>query len=507
MSKTDKELPKILIVDDSDLNREILTDILEDDFEIIEARDGLEAISCLRNYRAELSLVLLDIVMPRMDGFKVLTVMNSFKWIQDIPVIMISSDNSASSIARAYEMGATDFIQRPFDATVVNRRVQNTIMLYGKQRRLVELVEEYIHEKDQEQSLMINVLSHIIEFRNGESVLHVLHIHAMTEVILQGLLRYTDKYKLSAGDVRLIATASVLHDIGKIAIDDKIINKENLTQEESEIMKKHSVFGFDLLSQMSQYKSAPLLKVAKEICRWHHERYDGNGYPDGLKGDEIPISAQVVALADAYDSLTSGHQKSPYTHTQAIEMIVKGECGVFSPILLKVLERVEDKIRDVLNASDSAVEISHRDIRRVTQEAIAHKELNISKRKLDLLEHEREKYSYIASLSDGIIFEIFLYPATVSFFEDKATILGVDTHIAEPMNDEKLLSCMGKENLETIRDKILSATPNESTFSLNLKIKKNGKSCNCNIDIKVQFLFNSEKNCYVPSEAIGKLSF
>lgn len=508
MSKTENDLPKILIVDDSDMNRSILADILENDFEIIEACDGVEAVNYLRTYGVEISLVLLDIFMPRMDGFKVLTIMNAYKWIQDIPVIMISSDNSASSIARAYEMGATDFIQRPFDATVVNRRVQNTIMLYGKQRRLVGLVEEYIHEKEQEQALMINVLSHIIEYRNGESVLHVLHIHSMTEVILQGLLRSTDQYELSSDDVRLIATASVLHDIGKIAIDDKIIGKKEFTAEETEIMKKHTTLGYELLSQIPQYKNAPLVKTAKEICRWHHERYDGKGYPDGLKGDDIPISAQVVAIADAYETLTNGRaQKFPYTHSQAIEKILKGECGEFNPALLKVLERVEDKIRGVLHASDAAVEISHRDIRRITQEAIEHKELKVSKRALDLLENERDKYSYIASLSDSIIFEIFLRPALVSFFGDKASILGVDSIIAEPLSDKKLLDCVGAENMQKISDKLFSATPDEDIFSLDLKVKMKGKLSKCKLDIKVQFIFDSGKNSYVPCEAIGKLSF
>lgn len=509
MRKNTKELPKILIVDDSDINRDMLADILETDFEIIEARDGAEAVSCLRTYGIELSLVLLDIVMPRMDGFGVLTVMNSYKWIQDIPVIMISSDNSPSSIARAYEMGATDFIQRPFDATVVNRRVQNTIMLYGKQRRLVGLVEEYIHENEQEQSLMINVLSHIVEFRNGESGLHVLHIHAMTEIILQGLLRCTNKYKLSPADIRLIAMASALHDVGKIAIDDKILNKPGrFTPEEFEIMKTHSMHGYELLSQLPRYKNTPLIKMARDICRWHHERFDGKGYPDGLKGDEIPIAAQVVALADVYDALTSERvYKPPYTHHKAIEMIINGECGVFNPILLKVLDQVADKIRSVLHASESSEDISARDIRRVTQEAIAHKELNVSKRTLDLLEHERDKYNFVASRSDNIVFELFFTPAMLNVFGDKAATLGIDTNIADPMSDEKLITCFGKATLETVRNNILTATVENATFALDAQANKNSQSCACNIEIKVQFVFDAESNAHVPYGAIGQIRF
>lgn len=508
MGKTEKELPKILIVDDSEMNRLLLSDILKEDFEIIEACDGVEAVGYIRTYGIELSLVLLDIVMPRMDGFKVLDVMKSYKWIQDIPVIIISSDNSPSSIAHAYEMGATDFIQRPFDATVVNRRVENTIMLYSKQRRLIGLVEEYIHENEQEQSLMINVLSHIVEFRNGESGLHALHIHEMTEIILKGLRRYSDKYNFTPNDIKLIAMASTLHDVGKISIDDKILNKQGqLTPEEREIMKTHSIRGYELLSQMPRYKNTPLLKTAREICRWHHERYDGNGYPDGLKGDDIPIAAQAVALADVYDTLTSVRTSPPCSHREAIDKILNGECGVFNPVLLNVLAQVEDKIRNVLYATESSSEISSHNIRHITQEAIAHKELNVSKRALDLLEHERDKYRFVASHSDDIIFEIYLSPATVNVLGNKAALLGIDTNIVEPMNDQKLIASLSKDILSTLRDKILSATTDNAEFSLDTKAKKNGKICACTIEIKVQFIFNAESDEYIPYSAIGILNF
>lgn len=508
MSKEKSELPKILIVDDSAINRTILSDILENSFEIIEARDGVEAVNYIRSYGVELSLVLLDIVMPRMDGFGVLSVMNAYKWIQDIPVIMISSDNSVSSMSRAYEMGATDFIQRPFNDAVVSRRVQNTIALYGKQRKLVNLVEKYIRKGEKEQSLLIDVLSNIVEFRNGESGLHVLHIRAITDIILQDLLRCTDKYKLSPGDVRLISTASALHDIGKIAIDDKILNKPGrLTPDEFEIMKKHSMYGFELLSKMPQHGNAPLIKTAKEICRWHHERYDGGGYPDGLKGDEIPVSAQVVALADVYDALVSERvYKPPYTHQQAVEMILNGECGIFNPVLLKVLKRVSDKLPYAMNVGLSD-QISPKDIRRITQEAITNKELIVSRRTLELLEHEREKYRFVAGLTDDIIFEIFFNPTTVRFLNDKTAALDVDSDIADPLNDKKLIARFGKENLELLREKIRSATHDDATLSINLKAKNNEKPCDCNFEIKVQYIFDEEKNDYVPNGAIGKITF
>ena len=501
-----EEKQKILIVDDSEMNRSILADILEEDFEIIEACDGVEAVNHMRSYGVELSLVLLDIVMPRMDGFAVLTTMNSYKWIQDIPVIMISAESSSAYMIKALELGATDYIQRPFDAMVVRRRVLNTIMLYAKQRKLVDLVEQQIYEKEKEQSLMINILSHIVEFRNGESGLHVLHIHTMTEIILQDLLRCTDKYKITQQDIGLITTASALHDIGKIAIDDKILNKPGrFTPEEYEIMKKHSAYGADMLANMPAYQNEPLVKVAKEICRWHHERYDGKGYPDGLVGDEIPISAQVVALADVYDALTSERvYKPPYSHERAIEMISNGECGTFNPILIEVLNHISDKIQSELRGASVSGQ-SLRNIRRVTQNVIAKKELGVSNRTLELLEREREKYRFIASLSNELLFEVYLNPTSVNFMDEQAAQLGVDMVIDDPLNDEKLLSCTGKETLLVFRNRIMEATHDKPVFFMDCDVKMNGSLCHCRISAMAQFDYNDEKDDYDLAGAICKL--
>lgn len=497
---------KILIVDDSEMNRSILADMLEDDFDIIEACDGVEAVNYMRSYGMELSLVLLDIVMPRMDGFAVLATMNSYKWIQDIPVIMISAESSSSYMVRALELGATDYIQRPFDSMVVRRRVLNTIMLYTKQRKLVGLVEDQIYEKEKEQSLMINILSHIVEFRNGESGLHVIHIHTMTEIILQDLLRYTDKYKLTPQDVALIATASALHDIGKIAIDDKILNKPGrFTPEEYEEMKKHSAYGSDMLANMPAYQNEPLVMVAKEICRWHHERYDGKGYPDGLKGDEIPISAQVVALADVYDALTSQRvYKPPFTHERAIQMIINGECGMFNPVLLEVLKRVSDKIQVELRVN-SIGGASRHDISRITRDVIAHKNPVASKRTLDLLEREREKYRFITSLSDEILFEVYFNPTIINIMDDKAVRLGLDSNISDPMNDEKLIKCVGKETLIVFCNKLNAATHENPTFTMECYVQEGESSHRCRIRAMVQYTFDDESEQYTLEGVIGKL--
>lgn len=336
----------ILIVDDSELNRALLSEMLKDDFKILEASNGRECLDALEQYGMGISLVLLDINMPVMDGFEVLVQMNRNHWIEDIPVVMISSDDTESNIKRAYDMGVSDYIRRPFDAQVVFRRVFNTIKLYAKQRRLITLVTDQIDEKEKNNQIMIRILSQIVEFRNGESGLHVEHINILTGLLLERLVQKTDHYDLTWSDQYRITLASALHDIGKIGIDDKILNKPGrLTKEEFEIMKSHTLIGASILENLGLYQEEPLIKTAYQICRWHHERYDGKGYPDGLRGDEIPISAQVVSVADVYDALVNERvYKKAITHEKAIEMILNGECGVFNPILLECLVDIKDKI-------------------------------------------------------------------------------------------------------------------------------------------------------------------
>lgn len=338
---------RILVVDDSEMNREILSEILNEEYDIIEADSGDTCIDMLRKYETGISLVLLDIVMPGMDGFGVLNYMNRHHYLEDIPVIMISSEDSTETVRKAYEMGVSDYINRPFDAGVVHRRVYNTIKLYAKQRRLIALITNQVYEKEKNNRMMVGILSQIVEFRNGESGSHVLNINIFTGMLLESLVQHTDKYDLSWSERLLITTASALHDIGKIGIDDKILNKPGrLTDEEFKIMQNHTIIGASILENMGSYQDEELMKVAYQICRWHHERYDGKGYPDGLKGDEIPISAQVVSLADVYDALVSERvYKKAYSHEKAIEMIVNGECGSFNPILLECLLDIQEQIK------------------------------------------------------------------------------------------------------------------------------------------------------------------
>ena len=347
-------LPQLLVVDDSEMNREILKEILGKEYRILEACDGEEALKMLEQYGTEISLVLLDIIMPKMDGFEVLAYMNRDKWIEDIPVIMISSEGSESYIRRAYELGASDYISRPFDTKVVYQRVINMIKLYAKQRRLIHLVTDQIYEKEKNNRMMTGILSQIVEFRNGESGLHVLHINILTQLLLEKLMRKSENYDLSWSQQHMIATASALHDIGKIGIDEKILNKPGkLTKEEFEAMKQHTIIGARMLDRLEMYHDEEMMKYAYEICRWHHERYDGKGYPDGLKGEEIPISAQVVSLADVYDALVSDRvYKKAYSHEKAMEMILNGECGMFNPLLLECLVEIQDKVRKELGIKD-----------------------------------------------------------------------------------------------------------------------------------------------------------
>ena len=338
---------KILIVDDSEMNREILADMLGENYDIIGAENGEQAINILQDMHTGIDLVLLDIVMPIIDGFGVLQAMNDNHWIDDIPVIMVTAERETAQVERAYEMGVTDFIMRPFDTFIVRHRVVNTLFLYAKQKHLVAMVEEQLREKEKNSDTMVEILSHIVEVRNGESGQHVLHVRAITDFMLRKIKERTDRYSLTDDSIALISNASALHDIGKIGIDEKILNKPGrFTPDEYEIMKTHTTLGAKMLEGVVLQDDNPLVKAAYDVCRWHHERYDGRGYPDGLSGDDIPISAQAVALADVYDALTSTRVYKPaFSHEAAIQMILNGECGTFNPLLMDCLRESAPELK------------------------------------------------------------------------------------------------------------------------------------------------------------------
>ena len=341
---------QILLVDDSKMNRMMLKEILGGDYSILEAENGQECLEKMQAEAGNIALVLLDINMPVMDGFEVLKAMNANHTIEDTPVIMISSEDSDAAIRRSYELGASDYVNRPFDARIVYRRVSNTIKLYAKQRRLVQMVSDQIRARENNTDTLVGVLSHIVEFRNGESGAHVRHIRIITERLLHRLLEISSNYSITAEQQDLIPLASALHDIGKIGIDEKILNKPGkLTPEEFKVIQTHSMLGAKMLHDLDGFAEQPLLQTAYEIARWHHERWDGRGYPDGLKGDEIPISAQLVSLADVYDALTSERcYKKAFSHEKAVQMILNGECGAFNPLLLQCLTDVQADLKEEL---------------------------------------------------------------------------------------------------------------------------------------------------------------
>ncbi len=471
---TDKQ--KILIVDDSEMNRSILADMLGGEYEILEAENGIEGLAMLRKHAGEISLVLLDIVMPELDGFGMLTEMNRNHWIEDVPVIMISAERGSSHVERAFEMGITDFISRPFDALIVHRRVVNTILLYAKQKKLVALAAEQIYEKERRSSLMIDILSHIVEFRNGESGMHVRHVHTLTETLLTALMRKTDKYGLTSQDISVISTASALHDIGKIAIPEEILNKPGrFTDEEFAIMKTHSMIGAEMLEALpDDYRDEPLVKAAYQICRWHHERWDGRGYPDGLKGDEIPISAQIVALADVYDALTSERVYKPaFSHEKAIEMILKGECGTFNPLVMECLGGCADEILLELG-SDTTQRQSQREMQSVARELHKHEELTASERTLELLEHERMKYSFFAAMSEEIQFEFTVQPPMVTLTAWGAEKLGLEEIIMDPASNGRVKELIGEDNWRGLSDALHGTTPGHPVVTFDCLLNYGG---------------------------------
>lgn len=472
---------KVLIVDDSELNREFLSDILEDDYELLLSENGFDALIQMKNNLNDIALVLLDLVMPEMDGFKVLSYMKKYNWIQDIPVVIISSDFSAENIEKAYELGAEDFINRPFNVSIVKRRVSNLITLYAKQKKLKNIVTQQIYEKEKRSNLMISILSHIVEFRNGESGLHVLHINNITEKLLHSLVRNHEDIRLSSSEIALIRTASSLHDIGKISIPTEILNKPGrLTQEEFEIMKTHSQIGSDMLSSLKLGKKDPLIQVSYEICRWHHERWDGRGYPDGLKGDEIPLSAQVVSLADVYDALTSERcYKKAIPHEEAMQMILDGKCGAFNPKLLAALIDIEDDLKEETYKyvpSDAASEVD--DAVKVLQN---YDELSVTNQMMEQLEIEQKKISFFTDKLSNIT---FVYNANLDmiFFSKKDALrLNAPEVVLNPLSNKGIISEEHKKALEEFIELAKNTTCEKPDFEFecNLTIDGEEKICHC----------------------------
>lgn len=450
---------KILIVDDSEINRAMLKEILGEGYEYLEAENGLRAIEILRR-RTDIALVLLDLIMPEMDGFDVLRVMQCYAWQEEIPVIVISAAEDTRSVERAYDMGVADYIRRPFERVMVLRRVKNALMLYAKQKRLTRLVTDQVYEKEHNGVLMISILSHVVEFRNSESGQHVLHIRTLTDLLLHQLVQKTDRYQLDESDISLISTASALHDIGKIMIPEEILNEPGrLTEEEYAAIKTHTTEGARILKELAIGQDEPLVKVAHAICRWHHERWDGGGYPDRLKGDEIPIAAQVVALADVYDALTSERcYKQSYSHEKAVDMILHGECGSFNPLLMECLKESSELLRTELQRSEYDRGFRH-ETRRLSEEILHREALPREDRAQRLLDLERERTAFYAEQRGGIQFDYDILSGSVT----------VVNRYEDPVNrTQKLdfdkgmgLTFLSGKDRRKLLDAIADATPEE----------------------------------------------
>lgn len=496
---------KILIADDSEMNRELLAAILEEEYDIIQANDGVQAVDCLQRHAEEISLLLLDIVMPHMDGFEVLSYMNKEHWIDSIPVVIISSENSPIYIKRGYDLGATDFIEKPFDANMVLRRSANAILLGAKQRRMTSIVSNQIYEREKSSKLMINILSHIVEFRNGESGLHVLHIQTITEMLLRQLVqKENNRYALSKEQIRMITTASALHDIGKISIPDEILNKPGrLTAEEFAVIKGHSMAGANMLSELPlDQKEEPLVKTAYEICRWHHERYDGGGYPDGLKGEEIPVSAQVVALADVYDALTSERcYKDAYSHEKAIEMILAGQCGAFNPLMLECLLDISSSLKKKMGYK-SKERYEQTDLSDIASR-FHDFEMDSSEKIVQQLEFERMRYNFLAEGSRNIVFTYTISPPLLTFNQAGCKRSGITEPSFSPLQSGVLKDLVEEQSLKRLIRKITQATRETPDVVSNLLLTDGKNPCHYRCKCRVIWTDGAEKGY---TGVVGKLT-
>lgn len=496
---------KILIADDSEMNRELLAAILEEEYDIIQANDGVQAVDCLQRHAEEISLLLLDIVMPHMDGFEVLSYMNKEHWIDSIPVVIISSENSPIYIKRGYDLGATDFIEKPFDANMVLRRSANAILLGAKQRRMTSIVSNQIYEREKSSKLMINILSHIVEFRNGESGLHVLHIQTITEMLLRQLVqKENNRYALSKEQIRMITTASALHDIGKISIPDEILNKPGrLTAEEFAVIKGHSMVGANMLSELPlDQKEEPLVKTAYEICRWHHERYDGGGYPDGLKGEEIPVSAQVVALADVYDALTSERcYKDAYSHEKAIEMILAGQCGAFNPLMLECLLDISSSLKKKMGYK-SKERYEQTDLSDIASR-FHDFEMDSSEKIVQQLEFERMRHNFLAEGSRNIIFTYTISPPLLTFNQAGCKRSGITEPSFSPLQSGVLKDLVEEQSLKRLIRKITQATRETPDVTSNLFLTDGKNPCHYRCKCRVIWTDGAEKGY---TGVVGKLT-
>lgn len=458
--KSLEERQKILIVDDSKFNQELLMEILGENYQYILANDGVEAISILQKDWT-IDLMFLDINMPKMNGFEVLEYMNKYQWIDEFPVIVISAEEETSIIEKAYSLGVAEYIQRPFDAFIIKRRVMNTLVLYANQKKLTNVVVNQVYEKEENNKIMISILSNVVGTYNKESREHILHIRIATQMLLRSFVEKTDAYPLTESDITLIATASSLHDIGKVGISKEVLNKPTkLTDEEYEIMKTHTLIGAKMIQSMEYPDDNPLVKTAYEICRWHHERFDGKGYPDGLVGNAIPISAQVVSIADAFDALISSRvYKKAYDYRTAIQMILDGKCGCFNPLLLECLKEMGADIYLAFKAQKADYNDYH-EAKKLSGEILKSETLPYNDHSQRIIDFLQEKMDFFELSQSKVLFdynpligELTLidrekhkkYRKNVSEFESFDVVEEVKKHLKETSVENKEFTLQFKE--------------------------------------------------------------
>ena len=335
----------ILIVDDIEVNRVVLAEVFKDEYEIVQADGGKRAIEII-NSNMEISAVLLDMLMPEVNGLDVLRAMNENGAIENIPVFLITAADSDDMLMEAYDMGAIDVIRKPFLTQFLRCRSGNVIELFRHRNKLEEIVEEQVERLSSMNQAMVETLATVIEFRDCETGEHVKNISGLTKILMTQVSKMYSEYALPPEEIEKIANSAILHDVGKISTPDQILNKPGrLTDEEFEIMKQHTVRGCEILKNIPHILDKRLYHYSYDICRHHHERWDGRGYPDHLSGDDISIWAQVVSVVDVYDALTSERvYKKAFSHEKAVDMIVNGECGTFNPKVLEAFHACVDKI-------------------------------------------------------------------------------------------------------------------------------------------------------------------
>ena len=434
----ERQKDKILIVDDVELNRAILCELFAGDYEILEADNGKTAVELMEQHHDEIAIVLMDIVMPVMSGLEALEIMNAKGLIAKTPVFLITAESSNDAISKGFRLGVVDVVLKPFNPDNICQRVNNIIELYRYRYKLEKLVQEQMTkiEKQNEQLrnfnvAMIDTLSTIVEFRDCESGQHVQRIRQLTKIMLKELGRQNAEYKMSDKTIEDISMAAALHDIGKIAIPDYILNKPGrLTAEEFAIMKEHTLYGCEILESIDSLKqNKEQYRYHYNICRWHHEKWDGSGYPDGLIGKEIPIYAQIVSLADCYDALTSVRcYKGAFTHEESVQMIEKGECGAFSPDLLQCFLKIAPGLPEILQSDDGLPAVvyhyQHPNTEKFSGKKCYSCDMDKNSRVARLLEIEREKQKALFALGGDIIFDYDVEKDLIIFSDEYKNIFG-----------------------------------------------------------------------------------